>query len=146
MGIIPNLLGGKKDTVCGDSVVQTVMLGAAHRIFASGNERPAVRLNSKYNYGIPVEQGDSFTMLYDLVNQSRQPQMYYIQMVRTQSHYFCDADRYKRLTSGYPIPLHRTSRREWCGWTLLAVATATCQQKKAIMKLNLLRGAARSEV
>jgi hypothetical protein len=85
MGLVPNVMGGKRDLVCGDSLKQTVLLGAAHRFFASGNERPAVRLNGKYQYGVSVDTGDQFTMLYDLVNQSKQPQTYYIQMVRIRS-------------------------------------------------------------
>jgi hypothetical protein len=78
MGIMPD---AKRDLVCGDSIYQTVTGGAAHRIFASGNERSPVRLNSRYPYGIPVEKKEQFTLLYDLVNQSKKDQVYYIQMV-----------------------------------------------------------------
>jgi len=73
--------GSKKDTVCSGSIYSLGM-GYPNRIFAAGNERAAVRLDHTHKYGMPVDVGDKFHLLYDLVNQSDKPQTYYINMVR----------------------------------------------------------------
>jgi hypothetical protein len=72
--------GSKKDVVCSGSIYSLGM-GYPNRIFASGNERAAMRLNGKYKFGMPVDKGDMFHLLYDLVNQSNKEQVFYVQMV-----------------------------------------------------------------
>jgi hypothetical protein len=72
--------GSKTDLVCSNTML-SLWMGWPHRIFASGNERTPVRLNTKYKFGIPVEKEDSFHVLYDLVNVSPKPMKLFVAMV-----------------------------------------------------------------
>jgi hypothetical protein len=72
--------GGKKDLVCAEPTLNGWIM-SPHRIFASGNERVAVRLNGNYKYGHAIDKDDSFHLLYDVANQSNKTQTYYIIMV-----------------------------------------------------------------
>jgi hypothetical protein len=72
--------GGKKDLVCSNPSPNGIVM-SPHRIFASGNERVAVRLNANHKYGYAIDLGDYLHMLYDIGNQSNQTQEYYIVMV-----------------------------------------------------------------
>jgi hypothetical protein len=69
--------GSKTDLVCSNTLLSAFM-GWPHRIFASGNERTPVRLNTKYKFGIPIEKPEYFHMLYDLVNAGDKPVKIYI--------------------------------------------------------------------
>jgi hypothetical protein len=71
--------GSKSDLVCSGTLLSG-FLGWPHRIFASGNERTPVRLNTKYKFGIPIEKDMYFHMLYDLLNASEKPMKVYIAM------------------------------------------------------------------
>ena len=72
--------GSKQDLVCSYTMLSG-FLGWPHRIFASGNERTPVRLNSKYKYGMSIEKGDYFHLLYDLVNSGSKPIKVYVAIV-----------------------------------------------------------------
>jgi hypothetical protein len=78
--------GGKKDLVCTEKSLNGWVM-SPHRIFASGNERVPVRLNRNYKYGHAIDTGDNLHFLYDIANQSLQPQTYYIVMVSFQKSY-----------------------------------------------------------
>jgi len=71
--------GSKIDLVCSYTLL-SAFLGWPHRIFASGNERTPVRLNTKYKFGMAVDSSDNFHVLYDLVNVSPKATKYYIAM------------------------------------------------------------------
>lgn len=77
MGFTP---GSKQDLVCSGTLLSAFM-GWPHRIFASGNERVPIRLNTQYKYGLSIDDHDYFHILYDLVNLSKHDQKYYIQVV-----------------------------------------------------------------
>lgn len=77
MGFTP---GSKQDLVCSGTLLSAFM-GWPHRIFASGNERVPIRLNTQYKYGLAIDDHDYFHMLYDLVNLSKKDKTYYIQVV-----------------------------------------------------------------
>jgi hypothetical protein len=125
MGVLPT---AKTDLVCGDSLLYRGTLAAAHRIFASGNERAAVRLNTRYRYGMQIDYDDQFHMLYDLMNESNQPQTYYVEVVRTSRKSQTDLSR---PMNGCRPAAPGTSPREWSGWTSSAAATATFPQRRA---------------
>jgi len=69
--------GSKTDLVCSNTLLSG-FLGWPHRIFASGNERTPVRLNTKFKFGMVVDHSDNFHLLYDLVNMANKPQKVYI--------------------------------------------------------------------
>ena len=69
---------GNKDAVC------SLLPMTGQRIFASGNERTPIRTNGGDNkYGIDFKASDGLSMIYDLMNESKQAQSYYIEMVST---------------------------------------------------------------
>jgi hypothetical protein len=72
--------GVKKDLVCSYTLLSGFM-GWPHRIFASGNERTPVRLNSKFKFGMSLEKNETISMLLDLVNVAKVPQTFFIVMV-----------------------------------------------------------------
>jgi hypothetical protein len=80
LGILPT---SKKDLVCSNTL-GSFMGGYPHRIFASGNERGGVRLNSNHLYGMQVDKGDMFHLLSDILNQSQQNHTYFIALVSRQ--------------------------------------------------------------
>jgi hypothetical protein len=76
--VIYNTGLGRTDAVC--TTPPLPIMG--QRIFASGNERTPIRTNGKDNkYGIEFRATDSLSMIYDLMNESKQSQSYYIEMV-----------------------------------------------------------------
>jgi hypothetical protein len=77
--VIYNTGTGRRDAVC--TTPPLPIMG--QRIFASGNERTPIRTNGKDNkYGIEFKSTDSLSLIYDLMNESKQAQSYYIEMVR----------------------------------------------------------------
>jgi hypothetical protein len=72
--VLYNNGAGRRDAVCNTMLTP-------QRVFASGNERTTVRTNGKYKFGIEYGPSDSMGMLYDLMNESKTRQTYYIEMV-----------------------------------------------------------------
>jgi hypothetical protein len=104
--------GGKKDLVCANPSPNGIVM-SPHRIFASGNERVAVRLNGKYKYGHAIDTGDYLHILYDIANQSTQPQEYYIVMVSSSSirnFIRVPTDQLHRSGNGFQ-KLHRATKK-----------------------------------
>jgi len=68
----------RRDLICGRFTAAGI---SGQRIFASGNERNPVRLNSKGKHGLRVDADDKITLLYDLVNNLKTPQNFWVTMV-----------------------------------------------------------------
>ncbi|KAK3080327.1 hypothetical protein LTS18_002414 [Coniosporium uncinatum] len=65
----------RRDLICGRLTAAGI---GGQRIFASGNERNPVRLNTKGDYGLKVDNDDKITLLYDLVNNLETPQNFWM--------------------------------------------------------------------
>lgn len=74
------MLSAKMDLVCSGTVASWGM-GYPHRIFASGNERRIIRLNSDYKAGLVVDKGDQFQMVHDILNLATTNQTFYTVIV-----------------------------------------------------------------
>jgi len=72
--------GDKSDLVCSNTML-SFWLGWPHRIFATGNERTPVRLNDRWKFGMVVDDSDTFSLLYDLVNVGKETARVYLAMV-----------------------------------------------------------------
>jgi hypothetical protein len=110
--------GSKTDLVCSNTVL-SLWLGWPHRIFATGNERTPVRLNDKWKFGIQIDDGDAFSLLYDLVNVGKEKTKVYLVMVSV---------LYKVVLLYWPLTVNRhmkrcrathqaTNKPAWFGWT-----------------------------
>jgi hypothetical protein len=97
--------GSKQDLVCSYTLLSAFM-GWPHRIFASGNERTPVRLNTKFKYGMSVEKGDYFHLLYDLVNVTPEAVNLYLVMVSIDIPSLKLVINFHRHMNGYHI-LHQ---------------------------------------
>jgi hypothetical protein len=90
--VLYNNGAGRRDAVC-----NTIL--TPQRVFASGNERTTVRTNGKYKFGIEYGPADSMGMIYDLMNEAKTRQTYYIEMVSVQSFF------HSGFINSVPLPL-----------------------------------------
>ena len=130
--------GTQQDWVCPNTSRSDA--GPAYRFFASGNERTAIRLNSKHKYGLNFPDTEMFHLGVEIMNQSDRNETYYVSMVGWQNVRRTIGLLYPRCTSTSRKGLPDINPRLWCGSTLRTAERPRLRRRKVLMNYRARLG------